>query len=200
MSFQTKLRFGFNIMLLVAFATMAYNALEFQRLARYMPLFAASACFVLMIVLIIVDLVKYRKLGFVAADETIGTATLARTATEELEITDEALEEAATGESSVDVQERKEAKEAELRAREKAAMRRVWTIWAWILGYVAGIYLVGLMVATPAFLISYLWLQAKASWKTIIIGTVVMMVGLRVMIMALNLVLPDYLAQDWFFS
>lgn len=187
-------------MLLVAFAVMAYTALDFQRLARYMPLFAASACFVLMIVLILVDATKYRKLGFVAADETIGTATLARTAQEELNIVDEALEEATAGESQVDVQERREDKQAAMRATEKLALRRVWTIWAWILGYVLGIYVIGIMVATAAFLVLYLWNQAKAGWKTIVIGTVTMLAGLQAMIIALNLVLPSYLLQDVLFG
>jgi hypothetical protein len=47
---------------------------------------------------------------------------------------------------------------------EDVARRRVAVIFAWIVGFVALVWLVGFPVAVPIFMASYLLLQAAADW------------------------------------
>jgi hypothetical protein len=53
--------------------------------------------------------------------------------------------------------------EAELDPREQ--VRREFIAWGYFLGFIAGIILFGFHIAVPVFLIAFLRLRAKASWR-----------------------------------
>ena len=205
MSLQTRLRFGFNLFLLFSFGYMIYEARDFQRLARYMPLSAAIACFLLMLILIGIDYYKYRKVGYVAADETIGTATLGKAAKTELEealVAEEAVVDGSApvgSRTSTDDGARPAEAELDAASEERAALRRAATVWAWLLLYVALIAVFGLTVATVLYLVGYLWRQAKAGPVLIVVGTLLTLGGMHLMRVALNLRYPANLLE-WFFG
>jgi hypothetical protein len=48
---------------------------------------------------------------------------------------------------------------------EDVARRRAGTLFAWIVGFVALVWLVGFPIAVPVFMASYLLLQSAAHWR-----------------------------------
>jgi hypothetical protein len=50
-------------------------------------------------------------------------------------------------------------------------VRRELALWAWFLGFVAGVLLFGFWISIPVFLIAFLRVQAKAGWRfTLLLG------------------------------
>lgn len=178
MSFQTSLRFGFNFFLLVVFIYAAWHATGFTDLARYMPLFAATSAAVFMVLLLIKDYVKWRRVGYIAADETMGTATLGH-------VEDDQTDRSAPEDGAV----------AEDRSTDRAILARAGIIWAWILGYILAIYVAGIPAGTVIFLVLYLKFQSRLGWGAVAIGTVGILALTEALKGALNLEYPPYLLQ-----
>jgi hypothetical protein len=48
-------------------------------------------------------------------------------------------------------------------------VRRELALWAWFLGFIAGVLLFGFWISIPVFLIAFLRVQAKAEWRMAIV-------------------------------
>lgn len=68
---------------------------------------------------------------------------------------------------------------------------------SWFVGYVALIWLVGLLVATVVFLGAFLVVEARARLWLIMVGPVVAVIGLVALTTAMNLELPDHFIHFW---
>lgn len=188
MPLQTKMRFAFQLFLLALFAYTGWQALDFASLARYLPLTVSILAFITMLVGLVTDVWAYRRTGVVAAGEVPETAAMH--GAEKAELTLQKKAEAKHG-TVEDV-----AQEADV-DHPLAVARRSLEMFGWILGYVAGIWVLGVMAATAIFLLTYLWFQARAGWKLSVFGTVLVLAGLTVMRIALNLEWPDYLLESF---
>ncbi|MDP2643619.1 MAG: tripartite tricarboxylate transporter TctB family protein [Desulfobacterales bacterium] len=56
--------------------------------------------------------------------------------------------------------------------------RRILEIWSWVLGFIAGIHLLGFLIAIPLFLLSFLFFFAKRSFVNSSIISIVFTVGI----------------------
>ena len=198
MPLQTKMRFGFVVFLILLFAYASYEAWSFTRLARYLPLTVSLLALVVMLVGLYIDVVAYRRTGMVAGSDVPSTAALAGA-----EMKEKALEHQAEG-KELDLEELglEELEDPRLGAIEPPmeVLKRAGVVFGWMLGYIAGIAVIGLMASTTVYLIGYLRIEAKASWKIQFIGTGAILVGLTTMRILLNLEWPDYLLEDTFAS
>lgn len=180
MLLQDRIRFAFSFLLLLLFIYTAYESLDFRPLARYLPLGASVVAATMMLFSILVDVATFRRTGRVAVGDVSDTSSVAIAADQEV-----AAEE---GESAP----------TEFRGprTQSEAILRSFGVMGWVFAYVAGIAVVGLMVATPIYLFTYLRREAKASWKLTIIGNAAILLLLTVMREALNLRWPPYLLQN----
>lgn len=185
MSFQTRLRFGFNISLALIFALAAWESKDFLTPSHYMPVFASLVGLALMLVLIYLDFSKWRRVGYIAADEEMGTASLGGLR--------HADRTPPGGDSQAGVAPEQATKMIPDQERERAALAAVGLIWVWLLGYVGLIYAAGLTVGTAVFLTAYLRLQGARSWRFAISGTACALLALHLVTFALNLPLPRFL-------
>jgi TRAP-type C4-dicarboxylate transport system permease small subunit len=46
----------------------------------------------------------------------------------------------------------------------EVARRRVLTTFAWIVGFIVSVYLIGFPLTVPLFIFTYLWFQSEVSW------------------------------------
>jgi hypothetical protein len=194
MPLQSKMRFGFVIFLIMLFSYAAYQAWSFQRLARFLPLTVSLLALVVMLIGLWIDIVAYRRTGMVAGSDVPATASLAGGELKEI-----ALEHKAKG-GDVDLEELglEELEDERIGAIEPPikVLQRAGVVFGWMMGYIVGIAVIGLMASTTLYLIGYLRFQAKASWKIQFIGTAAILLGLTAMRILLNLEWPDYLLED----
>jgi beta-lactamase regulating signal transducer with metallopeptidase domain len=72
----TRLRFGFDVLIIALFGATAYMSLDFRELAQYMPLYISLLALILAFTNLIVDLVRWRATGTAVGSDTIATAAL----------------------------------------------------------------------------------------------------------------------------
>jgi hypothetical protein len=214
MPLQTKMRFAFNIALILLFSYTAYESWGFARLARYLPLTVSVVALLVMTFGLVVDIVAYRRRGVVAADDVPLTAALAGSEIKEHKLqagkVDESPPEEGEGTDLNPVDDRGAVIDPADVALDtvrlgdieppSVILKRAGTVFAWMLGYVVGIAIVGIVVASAVYLVGYLFLQAKANWKVPVFGTILLIVTMLVMAEGLNLEWPDYLLEDTFES
>jgi hypothetical protein len=216
MPLQTKMRFGFNLALILLFAYTTYEAWGFQRLARYLPLSISILALLVMLVGLLLDIVAYRRQGFVAGDDVPVTAALAGSEIKEHKLQagktggDELADDATSGITVTAVDEAGEPVDpadvpidtSRMGAIEppRVILLRSAVVLAWILGYIVGIAVIGIVAASAIYLPAYLILQAKTGWKVPVIGTVAILAMMWAMREGLNLEWPDYMLEDTFAS
>lgn len=210
MPLQSKMRFGFNIFLILLFAYTTYESFGFRSLARYLPLTVSLLALLVVGIGMAVDVMAYRRYGVVAGDDVPMTAALAGSEIKEHKIqagrTDQAPLADDDANRSVDpigadgepidpadvILDTDRIGEIEPPG---IILRRSLIATLWILGFIAAIAVIGLELATIAYLMGYLFLQAKTGWKIPVIGTVTILVMMNVMRVALNLEWPPYLLE-----
>lgn len=195
MTLQARMRFMFTVFLLLLFGAAFWMALGFLSLARYLPLAVSGLAFVVLLVSLIIDVVAYRRSGIVAGDDVPGTASMAGAELKEL-----ALAEQERTEGDLDLSEYGlEALEDErLGGIEdpRAILKRSGRVFLWLLGYIIGIAVIGVMAASAIYLVAYLFLEAKTGWRIPVFGTVAILIMMSVMRELLNLEWPPYLLRD----
>lgn len=199
MPLQSKMRFGFVTFLILLFSYTTYEAFSFTRLARFLPLTVSVLALVVTLVGLYIDVVNYRRSGIVAGADVPSTAALAGGEKKEI-----ALKAGIVGDE-------KELDEDDLIALgfgdladerigeiepPMKVLQRAGVVFGWMMGYLVGIAIIGLMASTTMYLIGYLRFQAKAGWKVQFIGTAAILVGLTTMRILLNLEWPDYLLES----
>jgi hypothetical protein len=189
MLLQDRIRFGFSVLLLLLFTYTAYESWGFVPLARYLPFSASVVAIGMMIFSISVDIATFRRTGRVSADDVSSTSSMAVAVEQE-----DALHAAEEGTGAAVDEAFKGPK------TQADAIRGSFFVFLWILGYVVGIAVVGLLLATTLYLVLYLWREAKASWRLNIIGNLSILLLLNIMREALNLQWPPYLLRDTFDS
>ncbi len=197
MPMQSKMRFGFVIFLALLFMYTTWEALSFQRLARFLPLTVSVLALVVTLVGLYIDIQAYRRTGMVAGSDVPKTSALAGAEGKELAL---GLEADGTELSKADLEDLG----LEHLTDEKVAdieppieiLKRAGVVFGWMLGYIVGIAIIGLMASTAAYLIGYLRFQARAGWKVQFLGTAAILVGLTVMRILLNLEWPDYVFEE----
>lgn len=199
MPLQSKMRFGFVTFLILLFTYTTYEAWSFTRLARFLPLTVSVLALVVTLVGLYIDVVNYRRNGMVAGADVPATAALAGGEKKEI-----ALQAGITGEEeAIDEDDLAELGLEDL-ADERMGdieppikvLQRAGVVFGWMMGYIFGIAIIGLMASTTLYLVGYLRFQAKAGWKVQFIGTAAILVGLTTMRILLNLEWPDYLLES----
>ncbi|QBI20515.1 hypothetical protein ER308_13705 [Egibacter rhizosphaerae] len=226
MPMPTKLRFAFDVFLIVFFAWVAWEAWEFATLARYMPLFIAGMGMALGLAALVTDIQTYRRTGTAVGEDAQETAALGAVEqqwNEDEADAREASQAGADGAPAGEVErnpgatstadadpmsERDPAEESpeeppfpviddETRRRmERAALKRALGYLSVIVGYVALIWITGVFVASAVFLVFFLRVLAKTSWFVPIVGVVVVMAGLLLLENLVNVLWPPYLLED----
>ncbi|MGD1879010.1 MAG: tripartite tricarboxylate transporter TctB family protein [Kiloniellaceae bacterium] len=131
MSLRERLRLGFGVFILCIFAYAAFDAWDFSRRARYMPLYVSVAGIVLTSLLITLDLWRMRS--------TEGRAAL-RT---KVSIEDLAADDLFSP------------------AEDRQRFRTTAYYLGWMAGYAAAIGIVGLPLASALFLAGFLLVEAR---------------------------------------
>lgn len=170
MPLPVKIRFILNILIVVIFTYLAWDALSFIRVSRYLPLSAGLAGAVLGIALLVVDAAKYRKTGLLKADEAIGDSIFA-------------VRDASRSEEAV--------------AAERDVVRRAVEIWAYLLAYVGLIALAGLTVGTAVWLVIVLRFLSRFSLLRVVVSVVAVGIALQLIRNGMNLLFPDYYLARW---
>lgn len=179
MLLQDRIRFAFSFLLLLLFIYTGYESIDFRPLARYLPFGASVVAATMMAFSILIDVSTFRRTGRVAFGDVADTAAIAVAVEQE--------DAAAEGEAS---------KEFRGPRTQAEAILRSFGVLGWVFAYVAGIAIVGLMVATPIYLFAYLLREARTSLRFAIIGNTLVLLLLTTMREALNLRWPPYLLQD----
>jgi hypothetical protein len=184
MLLQDRIRFGFSVGLLLLFSYTAYESVSFMPLSRYLPFTASLVAIVMMLFSIFVDIGTFRREGRVAIADVFATSSMAVAIKQE-----DAKEESEQG--------RGDGVDESFRGpkTERDAIFGSFYVFSWIIGYIVGIAVVGLTLATLLYLGFYLGREAKASWKLNLIGNTAVLVGLNVLREALNLQWPPYLLK-----
>lgn len=183
---QTRMRFAFDIFVIAFFAYTAWEALDFRTLARYLPLTVSVLALILSILALIIDYRNWKRSGNVMLGEVSETAAMYSGERSETAVSEEgsavpaALDEAADEDTADDP---------------KLVLRRAGYMVLWTLGYIVGIWVLGLMAATALFLVAFLFLEGRTGWKPPIIGTAIVLGGIALLAEMLNLAWPDYLLQ-----
>lgn len=190
MPLQARMRFIFSGALILLFAYTAYESWSFQTLARYLPLTVSVLAFVVMVISFTMDVMTYRRTGVVAGDDVAVTASLAGA-----EVKERVAEQ---GEEAVPEEVAAELDDPRIGEVEppREILKRAGVVFLWILGYVVAIGIFGLMIASAAYLLGYLFKEARAGWKVPVIGTAVILVMMNIMRELLNLEWPDYLLES----
>jgi len=178
MLLQDRIRFVFSTLLLLLFVYTGYESLSFTPLARYLPLTASIVAVVMMTFSILVDIGTYRREGRVAVADVFATSSMAVAIQQQDDAESDGVDESFRGPKT-----------------EREAILGSFYVMAWILGYMVGIAVVGLTLATILYLGFYLAREAKASWKVNLIGNLAVLVGLNILREALNLAWPPYLLR-----
>lgn len=191
MPVQTRMRLAFDVFVIAFFAWTGYEALEFRTLAKYLPLTVSAIALALSLVALALDWRNWKGTGTVIMGDVPETAAMygaeqAEIALDEVEEEGEAARVAAAKRVDADLEEVEDP---------RAVVRRAGVMVLWILGYVLVIWLVGILAASAAFLLAYLFLEARAGWKVPVIGTVLILAGMSLLKELLNLTWPDYLLQ-----
>lgn len=131
MSFRDRVRLGFGLFIVCLFAYAAFDAWDFSRRARYMPLYVSIAGLALTSLLIALDLWRLRTLA--------GREALRR----RVAIEDLAAEDMFSA------------------AEELQRFMSTAYYLLWMLGYVAAIAFVGMPVASGLFLATFLLIEAR---------------------------------------
>lgn len=210
MPLQSRMRFGFSIAMILLFAYTSYEAWGFRSLARYLPFAVSILALVVMVIGLVIDVIAYRRQGVIAADDVPVTAALAGSEIKEHKL------QAGEGEASQDTDGRSmKPVDADGEPIDPAhvsldpervgevegpgvVLKRSGVVFLWILGFLAGIAVFGLTISIVAFLLSYLFLEARAGWKVPVIGTIAILAMMFLMREALNLEWPPYLLQETF--
>lgn len=197
MPLQSKMRFGFVIFLALLFAYTAWESLSFQRLAQFLPLSVSVIALVVTLIGLYIDIMAYRRTGMVAGDDVPTTSSLSGAEGKELAL---GLEAEGTRLSKADMDGLGLKDLADERVSDieppMQILKRAGVVFGWMMGYIVGIAIIGLMAATAAYLIGYLRFQARSGWKGQFLGTAAILVGLTVMRIMLNLEWPDYVLED----
>jgi hypothetical protein len=214
MPLQSKMRFAFSIFLLLLFMYTTYEALDFQRLARYLPLAVSMIALLAVSFGLIIDVLAYRRQGVVAADDVPMTAALAGSEVKEhkLQAGKTEQEEVPEGEGTTLTPVTDEGEVIDPadviidtdRLGEieppSVILKRTGVVALWILGYMDAIAIFGIMLASAGYLVAYLFLQARARWQVPVIGTISILLLMTAMRIGLNLEWPDYLLESTFES
>lgn len=191
MPLQSKMRFGFVTFLVLLFTYTTWQSFSFDSLARFLPLSVSVLALITMLFGLYVDVRTYRRTGMVAGADVPTTASLAGAEAKEI-----ALEEDAEGhEVDLEAMGLDDERMGEIEPPFEV-LKRAGVVFGWMMGYIVGIAIVGLMVATAIYLAGYLRLQAKVGWKLQIIGPIAILIGLTTMRILLNLEWPDYLLES----
>ena len=182
MPLQTKMRVGFGVLVILLFAWTGWQALEFARLARYMPAAMSGIGVVIGVLTVTTDLLNWRRQGVAAAGDVPETAALHGAEQREIAIREGELDPEAEG-----------TPEDPRRIAQRSVM-----MFGWVAGYVLAIWVLGILVASALFLLVFLLVVARSGWVLPVVGTVLMLLGMVVLSEALNLHWPPYLLQDVF--
>jgi hypothetical protein len=180
MPLQTKMRLSFGVFMILLFAWTGWQAWEFARLARYLPLAMSSLGVTIASITVATDLLNWKRQGVAAGADVPESAALHGAEEREIAIREGELDPDAEGAPE----------------DPRAIASRSVMMFGWILAYVAGIWLLGILVGSALFLLAFLFLVARSGWVLPVVGTVVMLLGMVVLSEALNLHWPDYLLQD----
>lgn len=207
MPLQARMRFAFNIAMVLLFAYTTYEAWGFRSLARYLPFSISLLALVVMLVGLLIDIVAYRRTGVVAGDDVPVTAALAGSEVDEQRSRaggTAASQESGPGASdtgadagdAADVSP--SAQETDEAESPREILKRSGVVFLWILSFLVGMAVLGLVLASSIFLLSYLFLQARANWKIPVFGTIAILALMFAMRTALNLEWPPYLLETTF--
>lgn len=183
---DVKLRFGFSGFLFLVFAYTTYASLGFRDLAQYLPLTISVLALVTTAVSIIADAKKYRATGEVRDDSGFGQAAVAAKGD-------------APGDPVEADDEPDESDEGDVGGAltpERLKHAGIFTLW--MLGYVAGIAIIGIEAATGLFLVVYLYSQAKAGWLVSLLGPLLMLGLFALLRVLLNIEWPPYVFEPYF--
>lgn len=140
-----------TVLMLVLFVAFVGVASTYPPGARFMPFVIGFPAIGLLILQLFVDARERRLAGAdgVAGGETDADSSAARYAVRPVQF--DLSHEALTASDEIVTPQEK--------------IRREAIMWGFFLGFIAGILLFGFWLAIPAFLILFLRLQAKASWR-----------------------------------
>lgn len=186
---QTRMRFAFDIFVIAFFSYTAWEALDFRTLARYLPLTVSVLALILSILALIIDYRNWKRSGNVMLGEVSETAAMYSGVRSETAVSEEGSAVPAAMDEAADDDAEDEAEDP------RAILRRAGYMVLWTLGYIVGIWVLGLMAATALFLVAFLFLEGRTGWKPPIIGTALVLGGIALLAEMLNLAWPDYLLQ-----
>ena len=187
MTAQTRLRFGFNIFVVLFFAFTAYDALDFRTLARYLPLTVSVLGLIMASLALAIDWWNYRSHGAISYGDASETAAMSGYSAEPTETTQPADDSDGAVAPAAAVEDDQ---------HPSKVLQRAGVFALWILGYVALIGIIGLIAATAVFLGVYLYFVARTGWMLPVIGIVVVLGGMYILKEALNLEWPEYLIAE----
>jgi hypothetical protein len=170
MPLPVKIRFSINILIILVFAAAAREATDFVSVSRYLPQYAGTAGALIGVMLLIIDVTKYRRVGLLKADEAIGDSIFAF---------------ADAGSAT------------EMRAKERETVRRALEIWGYLFGFLALIAMVGLTVGTAVWLAVILRFLTKFPLRKVLISVVVVVTALQIIRSGMNLIFPTYFLEQW---
>jgi hypothetical protein len=147
-------RSAMTLVMLVLFVTLVWIASGYPANARFMPFVVGIPAIGLCLLQLVLDTRERRRVAESAVQPSLFAekeADISRLAGRKVdfEVAHEALPVVQT--------------EPEFSAKETA--RRELTLWGWFLGFVGSILLFGFWITIPIFLVSFLRLQARASWR-----------------------------------
>ena len=160
-SLPVKIRVGLDVFVVVVFAVAFQSSLEWQLRAGIMPLTVSGLGVVLGIANLVVDLRRWRKVGFAFVSVDKGRTS--------------------------DVPETKD----EATAREALRVRKGIRYFGWILLFSVLTYVAGAMVGATAFLVGFLKLEGGYSWRYILLAVVGTVAAIWAAESLLSLQLPD---------
>ena len=190
MPLQTKMRLTFGVLVLLLFAWAGWQALEFARLARYLPLAMSGLGMLIGLLAIGTDLLNWKRQGLVASVDVPETAALHGAEEREL-----ALRRGAEASEDEIADADAEGNGEQPTDPRKIALRS-GIMFGWVLGYVLLIWVIGLVAASALFLITYLRFVARSGWLLPLAGTAIILTGMWLLRTLLNLRWPSYLLQD----
>lgn len=156
-----RLRLGLTIAVAVLFAAMAWEATEFQTLARYFPQAITVAGGVFAVLSALFDVARILSPHRRASDDSGGSDALAMDVEE-------------TGDNA---------------SFQRNVLRALYYL-AWFIGYGVLISLVGILIASAIFLVLFLKIEAHAKWRLVLICTASMVVLLYLTASVLSLHWP----------
>jgi len=163
MSVRDRLRLGLSLFVLCVFAYAAFDASDFSRRARYMPLYVSVAGITLSLLLISLELWRARRGG--------GRATPRRG----VAIEDLAAEDIFSPEE------------------ERHRLKTTSYYFVWMICYVGLIAVIGLPIASTLFLGLFLWIESRMRLPAIALSIAGMLTALLTLTHLMNLRWPSSL-------